>query len=77
MGFFVLSDTAVASGKFKLVFQAVALITVVSMILPVTVEFFSGNPLAPARVASIANNAWSIAKLGFGAIVGLLGGKAL
>jgi hypothetical protein len=51
----------------------VALITVLSGAFAVIVPYLPHN----AGTTISTDNLWTIAKLGFGAIVGLLGGKAV
>ena len=63
------------SPAFKLAFSAVVILTVVSAVGATVIAFTAGDPLPPNQQAIFEtfNTAW---KMGFGAIVGLLGGKA-
>jgi len=63
-----------SQGSFTLVFAAVLAITILSLI----VSFFTAWSLPNTSAASALNEATlSVFKLGCGAIIGLLGGRAL
>ena len=69
------TSVATVSPTFKLVFWAVLLLTVLFALLAVTIAFFAQQPLTSTQQAvfETLNLMW---KVGFGAIVGLIGGKA-
>ena len=60
---------------FKRAFLAVVILTAASGLGAIAIAFEAGDPLQPNQQAifETLNTAW---KMGFGAIVGLLGGKA-
>ena len=69
------TPVATVSPTFKLVFWAVLLLTVLFALLAVIIAFFAPQPLTSTQQAVFEtfNLMW---KVGFGAIVGLIGGKA-
>lgn len=69
------TPVATVSPTFKLVFWAVLLLTVLFALLAVTIAFVAPQPLTSTQQAvfETLNLMW---KVGFGAIVGLIGGKA-
>lgn len=63
------------TSHFKLVFVCVMVITVLSLVASVSIGIFVSKPTDAAK--SAMETCTTLAKLGFGAIVGLLGGKAV
>jgi len=64
------------SSEFKLVFVTAAGGTLFFILLCVTTSILAGRN-APSLVIEIIRGLFSLAQIGFGAIVGLLGGKRL
>ncbi|MFG3064809.1 hypothetical protein ACGFYM_40650 [Streptomyces sp. NPDC048231] len=63
------------SAHFKMVFIAVVVITTGALLADLYIAVFVPKPSEAAK--SAMNTCSTIANLGFGAIVGLLGGKAV
>jgi len=61
---------------FKLVFLTATLGTLLFVAICVTVTLFAGRDM-PGPVEKLVTGLFDLAKIGFGAIVGLLGGQAL
>lgn len=62
--------------KFKLVFITAAVGTIMFTLICVTLHLATNGELPPAR-KELSDSILTMAKIGFGAIVGMLGGKAL
>jgi hypothetical protein len=60
--------------RFKLIFCTVAALTVVSLLLSVVLAAFGTGS---EQVKSVIEACSTIAKMGFGAIIGLIGGKVI
>jgi hypothetical protein len=68
--------TSVVIGpQFKLVFLTVLSITVLSLFISVFLVIFYSDPLSPSK-QSLIETCSTIWKMGFGCIVGLIGGKS-
>ncbi|WP_159029173.1 hypothetical protein [Streptomyces viridochromogenes] len=63
------------TAHFKLVFLSVAAMTLLTLTASVYIGIFIKNPTEAAK--SAMNTCSTLANLGFGAMVGLLGGKAV
>jgi hypothetical protein len=59
--------------RFKLIFSTVAALTVLALILTVLLAAFGGDS---EQVKAAAEASSTTYKMGFGAIVGLIGGRA-
>ncbi|MGQ5592815.1 hypothetical protein ACUJ8N_11315 [Streptomyces sp. ESR1.13] len=59
--------------RFKLIFWTVVALTVLSLILNVVLSLLAGDS---AQVTAASEACSTTFKMGFGAIVGLIGGKA-
>jgi hypothetical protein len=62
--------------RFKLVFLTAATGTLLFTLICVTIHLVTNGELPPAR-KELSDGIFTMAKIGFGAIVGLLGGKVL
>ena len=62
--------------QFKLVFLTAAVGTLLFVVVCVTLTFLSGKDM-PAPLEKVVTGLFDLAKIGFGAVVGLLGGKVL
>lgn len=69
------TNTATVTPVFKLVFLTVLALTVVALLLNVALVVSIDNPNDQAK--SLIETCSTIVKAGFGAIVGLIGGKAV
>lgn len=67
-------EVTTVTAHFKLVFICVTLITVLTLIASLYIGIFVKNPTDAAK--SAMDTCATLANLGFGAMVGLLGGKA-
>ncbi|GIJ50031.1 hypothetical protein Val02_69170 [Virgisporangium aliadipatigenens] len=65
---------ASVSPRFKLIFSTVVGLTVVSLILNVVLALFGGES---AQVQAASEACSTAFKMGFGAIVGLIGGRSM
>lgn len=71
-----LSDAGRLDPKFKLVFWTVAIGTVFFTLLCVLIHLITNGELPSGR-KELSDSFLTMAKIGFGAIAGLLGGKSL
>ena len=67
--------TVTVTPTFKLVFASVLGLTVVSLLTVILLAVFVQNP--SDQVKAVIETCSTTFKMGFGAIVGLIGGKAL
>ncbi|MEZ7007419.1 hypothetical protein [Streptomyces sp. AD55] len=68
-------EVTTVTAHFKLVFLCVTAITVLTLLAALYIGVFVGEPTEAAT--SAMNTCSTLANLGFGAMVGLLGGKAV
>lgn len=69
------SNELVLTPGFKLVFGCVFALTVISLAVSIVLALMVANP--STQIAQLIDTCSTTYKLGFGAIVGLIGGKAL